>query len=93
MEQKKKRGAKPKPEGEKKKVVQFYLKEKYHGKFIKEVSPIVKKYSLWVVIIVILLITKHTLLQTTKYICVMFVKEHLVIFKLMDIAANIKMLK
>jgi hypothetical protein len=45
MEQKKKRGAKPKPEGEKKKVIQFYLKEKYHGKFIKEVSPIVKKYS------------------------------------------------
>ncbi len=40
------RDYKPKPEGEKKKVVQFYLKEKYHSKFIKEVSPIVKKYSL-----------------------------------------------
>jgi hypothetical protein len=45
MEQKKKRGAKPKPEGEKKKVVQFYIKEKLHSKFIKEVAPIFKKYS------------------------------------------------
>lgn len=45
MEQIKKRGAKPKPEGEKKKVIQFYLKQKHHSKFIKEVTPIVKKYS------------------------------------------------
>lgn len=45
MEKKKQRGRQPLPTGEKKLKVLFFIKEKNHSKFIKEVSPIVKKYS------------------------------------------------
>lgn len=46
MKEKKQRGRQPLPEGEKKVKVLFFIKEKNHGKFIKEVTPIVKKHSL-----------------------------------------------
>jgi hypothetical protein len=46
MDKKKQRGRQPLPEGEKKLKVLFFIKEKNHGKFIKEITPIVKKYSL-----------------------------------------------
>ena len=42
---KKQRGAKPLPKGEKKKVIQFYLKEKFHKPFLKEINPLLKKYQ------------------------------------------------
>lgn len=44
MEQKKKRGAKPLPKGEKKKAIQIYMKEKNHKPFLKEISLTLKKY-------------------------------------------------
>jgi hypothetical protein len=45
MEQKKKRGAKPKPLAEKKKGIQIYIKLKHHKPFLKEISEILKKYQ------------------------------------------------
>ena len=45
MDKKKQRGRQPLPEGEKKVKVLFFIKEKNHGKFIKDVTPIIKKYS------------------------------------------------
>lgn len=45
MDKKKQRGRQPLPAGEKKVKVLFFIKEKNHGKFIKEVTPIIKKYS------------------------------------------------
>ncbi len=45
MDKKKQRGRQPLPEGEKKVKVLFFIKEKNHSKFIKEVTPIFKKYS------------------------------------------------
>ncbi len=45
MKEKKQRGRQPLPEGEKKVKVLFFIKEKNHGKFIKEVTPIAKKHS------------------------------------------------
>jgi hypothetical protein len=46
MKEKKQRGRQPLPAGEKKVKVLFFIKEKNHGKFIKEIAPVVKKYAI-----------------------------------------------